>query len=358
MTKSQKQLVAGIAAAAALIAVLLTVFLLASRPKREQAFEITREEETGQIQLAKLQTGAEENPDSWDLPLPLYRFSPTKEWYSRLRGAEENANLLSYRHQDIYRNAPGELLYFSQQIAVKGQFLPAEQEAWFGDCQVIYAQQTDGQGKTSTTIYWVHDDSLLSFVCTTDKTLNEMLELVSRVDYQSQRTPSYSVLSLMPCIERGGVRLPYRSSGNPEIPVDYQFLAFSQPPEGYTADISYNQSNNSFPLDHITLGYCDQEKNQLTLDCWLGDNGSTIGEGFQGGLATETDPYAYQPVQIKGNPGYYYVGENSWELAWTQGYCTLQLISQTPMTSQQLLALAELVEPIDDVQVLLQGNNI
>ena len=103
------------------------------------------------------------------------------------------------------------------------------------------------------------------------------------------------------------------------------------------------------------MGYRDRENNLLTLDCWLGDNDDTIGEGFRGGLATETDPYAYQPVQIKGNPGYYYAGENSWELAWTQGYCTLQLISQTPMTPQQLLALAESVEPVGDVQALLQG---
>ena len=336
--------------------VVLASWLLLGR-ETERPFSATYSEATGQVLSYSLQQGLSQDENLWQRDLPLYTFCPGEGW-EQIQDAAEQANQFSLVHQDVYRGEGVATLTFTQQFAVEGDTIPAGQEVLFGDTQLIFCQQEESSQELGykSQIYWVQGDSLLSLSCSygPDMHLNEMLELVKQVDYQTLRQPVYSNLSL----ERGYMRpvqlsetvsstdtRPCRSQGNPKIPDHAFFVGFSRLPEGFAEMTSYQSVNNSNQHpNYITQGFYNQNNNQqqILLHCWLGSN-QMDADGTQSGLflLSNVPDENIQDAAVHGNPALLYIDKDCGFIGWVDDYRTVELDVMYPISRNELIALAE-----------------
>ena len=365
MTQKQKKLLtilipAGVVVLAAAAAL---VIWLTAEPEAEKPFLILRDQDNSEIVSCTLSQGlTQEQWDNPEEPLPIFSFTPPDGFQQTLDAAQA-ANHLSYQYWDEYQNREGVKLILIQRRALEDTSLeiPKDaQEVQAGQFQVIY-YQGDGYDNTSpwgmdpdgkrgpyTGLYWKYGDTLLRLSCTQKVELNQMLEWMQQVDYQTLRQPVYTPLT----VEAGYVQreevedqiritsVNYRSQGNPEIPKELQYPGFSQVPEGY-------QVVESYSMEGFTL-YENQQGEGLALYCTPGS-----ADFFNNGFSYKTivanpipsseleNQAAFIQVTVGENPGFVHLGEDRSEIGWIDGCWTLQITATAPLTQQQLVELAE-----------------
>ena len=347
-----------LAAAAAL------VIWLTAAPEEEKPFLILRDQDSNEIVSCTLSQGVPR--EQWESPenfLPIYSFTPP-DGFQQTVDSTQTANRLSYQYRDEYQNQDGVKLVLIQRWAMEGTALKLPQDAQevqFGQLQVIYYQGT-GLDETSlwgisqemeegpyTGLYWKYGDTLLRLSCRQEMELNQMLEWMQQVDYQTLRQPVYTPLT----VEAGYVQreemeenhtlitsVNYHSQGNPEIPKELQYPGFSQIPEGYEVVEFYTQ-------DGFTL-YENQQGEVLALFCTPGS-----ADFFNNGISYKTtvvnpipsseleNQAAFAQVTVGGNPGFVHLGEDRSEIGWIDGCWTLQITATASLTQQELVELAE-----------------
>lgn len=168
---------------------------------------------------------------------------------------------------------------------------------------------------------------------------------------QTYREPVYSPLGL----QRGYSREvwlsetalsiesePACSIGNPQIPEDPSFPQLNQLPEGFVEMPSYSSSGSRT----FAQGYYhpDNNRRQILFHGWLGSN-RYRSDGTPGGfylLSNYED--SLQETTVNGNPAFFYIDEEESCIGWVDGYCTLELDLNFPVTQEELIALAESVK--------------
>ena len=359
--KRQKILLIALPAAVIVIAAAVLWLMLGRGAGEKKSFEILRDQTTGEILGCVLQEGSmlgDITP-----PLDLYSFTPPEHWV-HIHDAAATANQFSVNYLDDYLDETNTMISFQQQPAYRQDNIESPeslQEIQFGDRQVMYFQDENTYGEIDQTkVYWIHDRSLLSFTYQKDATVSEMLELIRRVDYESDRAPVYSPLTLKASIfiepaeqvssEFDLGTYHYRSEGNPEIPEQVQLLSFPKPPEGYALTKESSDLEDEFGNYTYQSRYENSSGEVLQLDCYAGKHlffacFSDIDYPFSSMSYEELgNPDSIQNATVKGNPAFVHINEDVSEIGWIDGYCTLQLRCTAPMTAEQLIALAETVE--------------
>ena len=363
LTKKRKKILLIVLPAAVAVIAAAVVLWLVLGQGAPKVLEAQYNQTTGELMHYTILEGASKEEEDRPLPLPMATFTPTEDWVQTVNAAEY-ADRFSTGYQDIYQSKENDYttLTFSQQYAVEDGTVDPGQEVQFGDLQVIYRQEEESSSDLYTSeVSWVEGETLFTLTCRfgPQMEMNQMLELVSRVDTQTPRQPIHSPLTL----ERGSrtalqigenitseVTTYTCSEGNPEIPEDAGFACFSQPPEGYQLSEGYGERDNAENADTRSWRYSRPENNQdvIYLYCTLGSNArfrdGSQWMGFPGHMAYETDPSAIQDAAVNGNPAFVYLEDGNSEIAWVDGYCTLFLSTTVPMTAEQLIALAETVE--------------
>lgn len=167
-----------------------------------------------------------------------------------------------------------------------------------------------------------------------------MLEFFRQVDYSAPRQPVYTPITFQWRESEDGSG-SYTVQGNPEIPEDYRFAGFSQPPAGYSFEAS------EIRVEYNCCNYLAQElrseggSRRLSLNCWLGTQ--EIRNYFRA-----SSEEAVQQVTVKGNPGYLFCAANYGVVLWVaEGYRCLSLSIDGNTTPEALLELAQQVEPME-----------
>lgn len=336
---------------AAVAAVVLAVLALGGG-FQSKPFDIQRNQE-GTITACTLKNGASPlSPPAG--ALDCYSFTPPEEW-SQIQDAMDTADQSSQSYQDVYQNQSGATLTFSQQIAWE-DFTVASigetREVEFGDLQVIYCREGGATESAATSVYWVHGDSLLSLSCTQDMEINQMLDLIHRVDYTALRVPELSQLSLRP----GGVTVSqngnavsrqityYRTVGNPEIPAGLSPYSFAQTPDGFRKleDVDLPQGGALYVNDDWQILYLEWTPGaDEFFDSEISYRQYTI--PAVGGNYLEENPDQVQQIDLDGKPGYLILDQGASQLGWIDGCCTLQLRTNRTMTQEEMFALARTV---------------
>lgn len=156
-------------------------------------------------------------PLDWDLPLPLYSFTPGPEW-TQTQDAAQTANRLSFYYEDVYQNDQGATLTFIQEMAITGTQLPAGSTLTEGDTLILFSQgQTTDGTHQSTAIYWIQGPSLLTLHCDRHLSENQMLEFFPQVGLQRSPPTGIHPHHLPMEGKRGRLRQLYRPGqpGNP-----------------------------------------------------------------------------------------------------------------------------------------------
>ena len=393
MTISKKRkriLCIAIPAAVIVIAAGVVLWLVLGQGKSYQPFEIWRNPDSNAIVYCAVK-GEVDSQTASEQPPPFYTFTPSSDW-TMTQSATEPSEYGYYDNTDCYQSPDGATtLSFTQSFATS-QILAANtdsqpqfpsynsyldpaylSEVWFGNTQVIYYQEpyTDivfeneermEVDSTNTGVYWVHDQSLLHLSCDQAVELNQMLEWMTQVDYTNLRQrvePEEEPIRPLE-LERGSVQVTemedgrtmssveyYRSEGNPEIPDNPVMPTFPQAPEGWTLV----GKEDDLPILHLEK-YVDDQGEILALDCTTGagelfqnDAGTTkLYLPFSGmGWAELEDQSSVQDATVNGNPAFVHINQDVSEIAWIDGYCTLQLRCTKPLSEEELIALAEQV---------------
>lgn len=321
-------------------------------------FALSENSTNGQTFSYVLQQGLEREEDIQIRNLPIYTFTPGAEWKQTENGAEQ-MNQFSKRCKDVYQMGSVTTLTFTQEFAVKGTTIPSGQEVKFGDLQVIFSQtqQSEDGSIYQTKVYWVYENSLLSLACDYGPKmhLNEILNLMRLVDYNTLRKPIYSQLSL----SRGyvtvenfhGIAISQQqnicSIGNPQIPENASFARLNKLPNGFIEMSSYSSSSSEQTVKYITQGFVNSTNNreQIIFHCWLGSNEKDT-NGLPSGFSMLSNQEAelVQETTVNGNPAFFYIDEEGSYIGWIDGYYTLELDLLYPVTQEELIALAESVE--------------
>ena len=349
----------------------LLIWLLLGQPEPEKPFEILRSQTTGNIVDCQLREGAVEATGDGSTPQPYYTLTPPQGW-TQTEEARIRYPAGGEASPDVFQSQEGVEMSFSQgrsAVLDLNSLDPATiQEVQFGDNQVIYSQTTttawDGAqqvSRTTTQVYWVEAQNLFSLRCYQDLDVNQMLEWVSLVSYENPRMLAYEPPATEPLqLVRGAVQVTeledgrtmsnieyYRSEGNPEIPSSPAFFTFSQAPEGWTL---VGKEENSY--GSLLEKYLDEQGEILALTCTTGatqlfrqDAGTIqLYLPFSGMSRLELeDQSSVSDAQVNGNPAFVHINQDVSEIAWIDGYCTLQLRCTKPLSEAELIALAEQV---------------
>ena len=392
MTKKKKRILLVAVPAILLVAVAgVILWLVLGQSEPYQPFVIGRNQSDNQINYCAVRGEVEQNIDTVStIDLPCYGFSPPEDWVQTqdaMSTSSRTVNPGSPWYTDQYQDPQGKMQYFFQMPAavleltgkdpsgnyqtLPTRLLPQEiQEVWFGDTQVIYYQQTctesvyepDGsltqQEVIRTGAYWVHEVSLLNLDCAGALDVNQMLELVSRVDYQAQREPVEVQDPIEPLRLQEGFLLvsnnpdgttdyspyPYASMGNPQVPDEPRMFSFT-PPEDYTLD---GQQEDPSGL-RIQQKYVSSQGELISYSCCAGpsrffqqDNqNALLYFPFEGMDMERLENDTVTEVSVNGNPAFVHINEDVAEIGWIDGYCTLEIRCTAPMTEEELIALAQ-----------------
>ena len=358
LTKKQKKLLAVLipAAVVVLAGVIAAVILLTAKPEPEKPFLLQRDEETGQITRCELQQGISQEDTYRNIPLPYYTFTMPEGWTHTLNGAE-SANQYSTEYRDSYLDETGAEIQILQTVAKRPYTALPDQEIRFGELQVLYFQatpaETEIRGGGHTSVCWVYGDSLIQLDYYRQRDPDQMVELVSRMDYDTLVQPIYTPLVLYtpenpdPNLEEGAVQ-GYWTGGHPQLPEPVELFYLPQAPEGFT------QISGGLHPDYVNgLSFSDgiyenEAGKDLYFYCTVGPNDFFVSPyPFTQDItqAELKDPGAVTAVTVNGNPGYVHINEEVSQIGWMDGYCTLYIHSAVPMTQQELVALAESAVP-------------
>ena len=368
LTKQKKRiLLIALPAALAVIAAAVILWLLLGRGSEAvKSFSLAGDPGATQLYECQIQVGLEQREEI-PYPLPFYSLDAPEDW-NHYQDAAQTAGPFSLTYEDAYVDGENINITFSQQYARQGTPLYTigqPREVLFGTTQLIYSQSLgeESHDVDATEIHWVQGNSLLRICYYKAADVNQMLELVRRVEATPTRQPVYSAPTVRRTVLVDGwingefvlqEQPSYGTQGNPQPPEDAQemeFPAFSAVPEGYTL----NQEDRSI-AEEIQY-YCDVREYGTAQGDTLRLTASYGSTDFFTDL-NAYDPKAfhgipYQQIQdtslvqdavVKGNPALIYLGEEESSIGWTEGNYSLELRSTAPMTQEQLIALAERVE--------------
>ncbi len=338
--------------------------LLGRSSKIEKSFTFDGDQDSKQIYACQIQVGlGQEEALS---PLPFYSFDAPEDW-NHYQDAAQTANRFSLTYEDAYVDSENINITFSQQYAFQGHELKTIgqlQEVQFGDTQLIYSQSVGKENYVdSTEIYWVQGNSLLRICYYKAADVNQMLELVRRVEPTPTRQPVYSSLSIRRTILVDGwsggkfelVEKPsYGTQGNPELPQNTQemgFPTFSAVPEGYTLRMEDRSIVEEISNYTYVQEYRTAQGDLLRFTCNYGptdfftDLNADDPNTFHGiPRSQHSDSSLVQDAAVNDNPALIYLGEEESSIGWVDGNYSFELRFTAPMTAQQLIALAETVE--------------
>lgn len=351
MTKTDKRFLTLFLTAAGVLVIGGIAVVLAAmyRLVWSNPFEVRFQNGFTEVETCAVKDGAGQDYTAWDLPLPIYSFTPGPEW-TQTQNAQDTANRLSWEYQDEYQNPQGDTLTFSQEMAVQGEYLPAQRMELVGDTHLFFYQGPSDiwAEDTVTRIFWIYGGSLLTITRSGPVSDSEMLGLFEQVDVHALRQPVYTPLTIQPEESQetawdGSVTTYryYRVQGNPEIPQDFSFCGFPQPPTGYTLEDSQWVQPMYNDINHLTRIYRCYPDRMITYDCWVGTKGIDS-------LLWVPAGEEVQQVTVQGNPGLIYCASGHWEMVWWDDYRIMQLSSYQYMTPEAFLAMAEQVQPVDD----------
>lgn len=371
MTISKKRkriLCIAIPIAVIVIAAGVVLWLVLGQPESEKPFEVLRSQTTGEVVSCQLKDGVLQQTGG-DTSQPYYTLTPPEGWTQIQQAQIPYPN--GDADPDVFQSQDGTKMAFYQfhrHASLSIPDLSTLQEVQFGNFQVLYSQNTDtawdGEqqvSRTTSLVYWVKQQTLFSLMCYQDLDVNQMLEWVSLVSYENPRMLAYEPPATEPLqLVRGAVQVTeledgrtmsnieyYRSEGNPEIPSSPAFFTFSQAPEGWTL---VGKEENSY--GSLLEKYLDEQGEILALTCTTGatqlfqqDAGTIqLYLPFSGMSRLELeDQSSVSDAQVNGNPAFVHINQDVSEIAWIDGYCTLQLRCTKPLSEAKLIALAEQV---------------
>lgn len=357
MAKTKKRILLFVILAAVVLVLGIVLWLTLGRDA-PSPLEAMVNQKNGEVIQYTVAEGMSQEEAQQSLPPPMASFTPPEDWKQILDGAE-HAGSYSMGYVDQYlKEEEGQytaLLTFSQRYAVAGETVEAGQEVRFGDLQVIYRQQQESDSSYTTQADWVEGKVLYTLSCKYGAAmeLDEMLELVSLVNPQKERQPVFSPLTLSlgeeTSFQIGNTRYSYGpngpcSIGNPEIPADAACVGFSQTPEGYVSVANYEEGSDSGAGEEHTWTYQKEDdiQDKFTLHCRLGSNYCDSYGNPTGGFGVGTEDNVLD-ASISGNAALVCPDqEQSW-IIWIDGCRTYAIITNTPWTTEQLVALAEQV---------------
>ena len=356
LTKKRKKilLIALPAAVVVIAAAAVVVVLLLNRSSSAtpwQLQDISQYNGTGETEYA-IAGGLESNADL-PQPMPFYAFTPP-EGYTHTEDARETANRYSTHYYDEYKTSDGEkIISLTQQPAFVSWRYSAEgsyQEVQFGDTKVVCRT-----GEQDATAIWIHDQTLLILFVNQPLDENQLLELVSRMDYENLCQPIYSPWEFHwgsyaeTVVDRDGEEIVQTSSqyyeitGNPQLPEQIQYYGFAQPPEGFELNQRLTELNSQ---EGFWMEFYTGEDAEFDL-CTRVTGTQVFGDIRREDLNNHD---LVQEITVQGHQGWYHQSDTGAKLVFITDYLIVEMNYQGEITQEEMLALAEgLVEkPIEE----------
>ena len=365
MTKKKKRILLIAVPAALLVAVAgVVLWLVLGRGEPEKPFLVLRDQQTNQIVGVTLQTGLETGEEI-QRPLAFYGFNAPEGW-THPCNAEKTASRYSTGYIDDYSDENDCTVTLEQRVPYKMDMMESSdhlQEIQFGDTQVIYLQDLDEEGEVAQTmVYWVHENSLLSITYQADIPVNQMLELLGRMDYETIREPEYSTLTLqisgfLTEIERTTHYIDlgtyyYHSQGNPQVTAPAELPSLSQPPRGYTLTSERSDTESASGFFFRESRYENEEGEVIQFYCHGMAMAFFNRDDYPFSAMTYEelqDPASVKTVTMDdGRSAFVHINQDVAEIGWIDGYCTLEIRCTAPMTEEELIALARTVQRSGD----------
>lgn len=350
--KTKKILLIAVPAAVVVIgaAVLAAVLL---RPNPQPAWHLQNISEfnsTGETEYT-VANGLESNAEL-PQPMPFYSFTPP-EGYTQVVNARETANRFSTQYYDEYQDSNREIISLTQQPAYVAWTYTDEgtfQEVQFGDTLVVCRM-----GEEDSTAIWIHGQTLLTLFVTQPLTENQLLDLVSRVDYENLSQPIYSSWEFRPgryleAVIDGVLQtkdVPYQIAGNPQLPEQLQYYGFASAPQGLALDGRRTDLNSK---DGLRMEFYTGEQASLCVCSTM------VGQQVFGDIHGKdlNDRSLVQEITVQGNQGWYHQSDTGAELVFVTDYLIVDMTYQGQITQEQMQALAESLVEKPGEEVSLQ----
>lgn len=278
--------------------------------------------------------------------LAFYSFA-LPEGYTHTVNAETSANRFSTGYTDQYQTPEGGTLEFYQTLASSNWSFSREGDfqemTYAGNPVVCY------HGEDRSAVFWLYGDSVLTFSADWEMEDNQLLELVSRVDYENLRQPIYSPWEF----QRGSFAVVsdetndwgynystqwYEITGNPEIPEEMFCYGFDQPPEGFVKNQHVSEANSS-NSSYAESYYQDESGRRETLNVFNTIWARTFFNDIQGEDLNNHD--LVQDITVQGNQGWYHQSDTGAELVFVTDYLIVDMVYEGQITQEEMLALAE-----------------
>ncbi len=320
----------------------VTLWLVLS-PKQEAAtMELVEEQDPALApgNTSYLIAGGLDRSASLPTPMPYYGFS-MPEGYTHTSNGEESANRLSESYTDLYRSPEGGSLILYQQPAYydwnrsgTGTF----REMQFGDTKVVCRME-----QTSSSAYWIHDNTVLELTADWAMDENQLLELVSRMDYHANRQPIYSDLAFQ---QEDGT---YSLTGNPQLPDQLGYYDFPQPPQGFSAFLSNEESSNGSYRYFSTSSTSDGDTDLLEVHTY--SSGDKLFAQMENREPPSSDNV--RQVTVNGKDGLFYQSGNYTEVVWLEGEVAVGLSYTAYIGTGTLERLEEYAQSLERCRPLM-----
>lgn len=344
MANWKKILWIGIPAALALLAAGVILSLIFSPKENESTMTFTIKSDFDSSQTTYIIL---DSPSVQEIPskvLPCYSFT-MPQGYTQIINAQESANRFSGSHIDEYQTPEGTTLEFRQTYANTswsfsgtGRF----QEMTYGDSPLVCYH-----GENNCAVFWIHGESVLTFVSEKAMEDAQLLELVNRVDYQTLRQPICSPfafqqgsLTLISDPKLGSVydTQSYAITGNPQLPEEIFVYGWAQPPEGFSVNSSRMEQDTG-PGSYREAYYRSESGRRETIELFSTVFPCTIFNDIQGKALN--DPGLVEEITVNGYPGWYHASKTGAELVFITDYLIVDMLYEGEITQQEMLALAE-----------------
>ncbi len=177
-------------------------------------------------------------------------------------------------------------------------------EMQFGGTKVVCRME-----QNSSSAYWIHDNTVLELAADWAMDENQLLELVSRMDYDANRQPIYSDLVFR---QEDGT---YFLAGNPPLPDQLGYYDFPQPPQGFSAYLSNEESGDGNYRYYSAFSTANGDADQLEVHTY--SSGTAL--FAQKDNSEPASSHTVQQVTINGKEGLFYQSGNYTEAVWLEG---------------------------------------
>ena len=350
LTKKRKKiLLIAIPAAVVVIAAVVVMAVLLLQPKEAESrmsLAVKVDDNYDSNQTTYIILNGFDWREDYPYALPFYSFA-MPQGYTHTVNAETSANRFSTGYTDQYQTPEGDTLEFRQSFASSNWRFNGEGEfqemIYAGNPVVCY------HGEDRSAVFWLYGDSVLTFSAGWEMEDNQLLVLVSRVDYENLRQPIYSPWEF----QRGSFAVVpddtndwgynystqwYEITGNPEIPEEMFCYGFEQPPEGFVKSQLASEANSS-RSSYAESYYRDASGQRETLGVFNTIWARSFFSDIQG--EELNNPDLVQEITVQGNQGWYHQSDTGAELVFVIDYLTVDMVYEGEITQEEMLALAE-----------------